>query len=416
MCTSQNWKGKPTIDVKSAILETLTDPRKVFKRDTRKTGWWMNNVALYRNLATIKESSPPPPPSSSISHAQKTALKEESNVTVGNKNIPNPISGELSKGGRGSRLRSRRTQEPQSVSLDQTQPQPQTQPSSKVPNKEELSESFLCNADTPTEKNPEMTKEDEEFENNNGRNKPPTMTDLQFLIAEAIEMNGNWANFDQIYDYVVKFFDGLRRRNGSHYSSDCRRTIQTSLSSRPFFKRESRKSIPIWALTKKAEEFLVEHKRKKTQGESIELINQSLELDENDIPRDNEDIEKDSHMENNGNLDDDKNHNHSKNNDDHAVDHGISSETEIGSEENDLKRKTPSNENEQAVYEAEEKKEENKTGTNEKERNERSFNANRWKRAQRLQDEKRQLNETGNFVWSLNFPLSTTNYQNSLLS
>jgi hypothetical protein len=93
------------------------------------------------------------------------------------------------------------------------------------------------------------------------------MTELQILIIEAIDLNGGLATFEEIYDHVSKSFDNLRRRDGTPYTSDCKRAIQASLSNnpitRPFFKKENKKGICSWALAKRSLEFLAEHKKLK---------------------------------------------------------------------------------------------------------------------------------------------------------
>lgn len=59
------------------------------------------------------------------------------------------------------------------------------------------------------------------------------LTDLQKLIWNGIEAHGGCATFDQVVNEVAKSYGNLRRRDGSPYHSDCRRSVQASLSAHP---------------------------------------------------------------------------------------------------------------------------------------------------------------------------------------
>jgi hypothetical protein len=59
------------------------------------------------------------------------------------------------------------------------------------------------------------------------------LTDLQKLIWNGIEAHGGCASFDQVVAEVAKYYGNLRRRDGSPYHSDCRRSVQASLSAHP---------------------------------------------------------------------------------------------------------------------------------------------------------------------------------------
>jgi hypothetical protein len=76
------------------------------------------------------------------------------------------------------------------------------------------------------------------------------------LIIQAIDTEGGVASFDQIYDRVSKKFDSIKRRDGTPYTSECRRAIQASLSNnpvtRPFFKKETKKGTIYWSLAKRS--------------------------------------------------------------------------------------------------------------------------------------------------------------------
>ena len=41
--SQKNWKPKPGTDIRAAVLATLTGPKRMFKRDPKKTGWWITN-------------------------------------------------------------------------------------------------------------------------------------------------------------------------------------------------------------------------------------------------------------------------------------------------------------------------------------------------------------------------------------
>eukprot|EP01122_Echinamoeba_exundans_P011060 TRINITY_DN4277_c0_g1_i2.p1 TRINITY_DN4277_c0_g1~~TRINITY_DN4277_c0_g1_i2.p1 ORF type:complete len:389 (-),score=40.42 TRINITY_DN4277_c0_g1_i2:350-1516(-) len=63
----------------------------------------------------------------------------------------------------------------------------------------------------------------------------PKLTSIQQLITQAILACGEPATFDQIYEYVSSRWRGLRikRRDGTPYTTDCRRAIQANLRYSP---------------------------------------------------------------------------------------------------------------------------------------------------------------------------------------
>eukprot|EP01119_Soliformovum_irregulare_P019096 TRINITY_DN5985_c1_g2_i2.p1 TRINITY_DN5985_c1_g2~~TRINITY_DN5985_c1_g2_i2.p1 ORF type:complete len:247 (-),score=24.53 TRINITY_DN5985_c1_g2_i2:413-1153(-) len=62
----------------------------------------------------------------------------------------------------------------------------------------------------------------------------PPLTDLQCFITESIlSSEGTSCSFDDIYDYVSKRWSSVRRRDGSNYTTDCRRAIQANLRYNP---------------------------------------------------------------------------------------------------------------------------------------------------------------------------------------
>ena len=88
------------------------------------------------------------------------------------------------------------------------------------------------------------------------------LTELQILIMQSLAIEGGSGHFDQIYEHVSKKYETIRRRDGTPYTSDCKRAISSSLSnnsSAPFFKKENKKGNWYWSLTKKAMDFLQEH-------------------------------------------------------------------------------------------------------------------------------------------------------------
>jgi len=78
-----------------------------------------------------------------------------------------------------------------------------------------------------------------------------------------------------------KKFDTIKRRDGTPYTSECRRAIQASLSNnpstRPFFKKETKKGVVLWSLAKRSIEFLAEQKKgaiddpNTTNGEIVKM-------------------------------------------------------------------------------------------------------------------------------------------------
>jgi len=186
------------------------------------------------------------------------------------------------------------------------------------------------------------------------------MTDLQMLIMEAIDQCGGWANFDQINDHVSKLFDNLKRRDGTPYTSECRRAVQASLSNnptaRPFFKKETRKGVQVFGLAKRSVEFLHEYRKSKAAGGDITMT----EAD---------DSKQQQHANDNGKEDDD----HTNNDNDSVHDDNEEQQAEDEDEGEDFKEESTKEE---------------------KERSERHMYGNRVKRAQKLaQAGKRQLRE-----------------------
>jgi len=120
------------------------------------------------------------------------------------------------------------------------------------------------------------------------QNRDPPMTELQILIIEAIHSEGGVATFEQIYDKVSKKFDSIKRRDGTPYTSECRRAIQASLSNnpsaRPFFKKESRKGAVVWSLAKRSIEFLAEH----NNNNSIKPFDDEEEVEEEEEEEEDE--------------------------------------------------------------------------------------------------------------------------------
>jgi len=196
---SKSWnkiKSPGNADCKGAILSALTDSKRLFKRDTKRTGWWIINSSTEGNQRTQEE---------------------------------NPFA-------RSSRSKSR----------DAQKRVPASPPPKKI-------------------KSEENSEDDESKKDADKKEKDPPMTELQILIIEAIDMSGGSASFEQIFDHVNKKFDNLRRRDGTPYTSECRRAIQASLSNnpttRPFFKKEMRKGNTFWSLAKRSIEFLTDHKK-----------------------------------------------------------------------------------------------------------------------------------------------------------
>eukprot|EP01118_Nematostelium_gracile_P003391 TRINITY_DN138_c1_g2_i1.p1 TRINITY_DN138_c1_g2~~TRINITY_DN138_c1_g2_i1.p1 ORF type:complete len:629 (+),score=232.77 TRINITY_DN138_c1_g2_i1:134-2020(+) len=194
---SKSWNKIKTgnTDVKTAILSALTDSKKIFKRDTKRTGWWIINKDL-----------------EGITHA-------EDNFS------------------RSSRSKSR---------------------------------DAMKKMTSPQTKRKNENSDEEEKKEADRKEKDPPMTELQILIIEAIDNCGGSATFEQIFDHVNKKFDNLKRRDGTPYTSECRRAIQASLSNnpttRPFFKKETKKGNAVWSLAKRSIEFLADYRRKKEAG------------------------------------------------------------------------------------------------------------------------------------------------------
>lgn len=182
--------------LKETILKTLlnsvSDGKKIFKRDTKKTGWWMINNGV--NLQELQF---------------------------------NRITSEVNS------------------------------------QKEELEEEKIVDDDVENEEETSQSKK--------ASSRDPQMTELQILIIETIDKYDGTATFEQILEQVSKNFENLRTRNGTPYTSDCKKAVQASLSnnpaSRPFFKvKKDRKGNTTYSLAKRSSEFLEE---RRAQGLSI---------------------------------------------------------------------------------------------------------------------------------------------------
>jgi hypothetical protein len=100
---------------------------------------------------------------------------------------------------------------------------------------------------------------------------------VQKLIADIIERNGGSATFEVIHDECVKKWHTLRRRDGTPYVADPKRSIHASLSKSPacgqVFERDERKE-GHWRLTPDAVEL---YKYLKTTGEDFDRESESEE-------------------------------------------------------------------------------------------------------------------------------------------
>jgi hypothetical protein len=82
---------------------------------------------------------------------------------------------------------------------------------------------------------------------------PPEITQLQAAIAKAIYLqHGNAANLDTIVEFVNKYWNELRRRDGTPYSNtECRKAVSANLrnnnSSRSLFMKGPAEHL--WVLT-----------------------------------------------------------------------------------------------------------------------------------------------------------------------
>jgi len=254
---SKHWNSitnkNGNVDVKSAILATLTDSKRLFKRDTKRTGWWMINTDLIASDSGI--GSPKIKKDEEVQTPKKVKvrtkiIKELQDI------LPTENNNNNSDGG---------------------------------------SPSGIEGAENAGSGDESLKKND------------PPMTELQVLIIQAIDAEGGVASFDQIYDRVSKKFDSIKRRDGTPYTSECRRAIQASLSNnpstRPFFKKETKKGAVLWSLAKRSIEFLAEQKKgvndiNPTNGELIKIEESSdssnpeqKEIDNDEEIMDNNDSE-----------------------------------------------------------------------------------------------------------------------------
>jgi len=356
---TKHWsklKSGGSSDSKNAILAALTDAKRLFKRDNKRTGWWTINPA-FKDL---------------ISHPSSSGSKEDVQVTS-------------------PRSRKRRAATLRDNGSD-----------IKIEKNSRDNDNNSDDSDEEAEqKEPAETKEDSK--------KDLPMTGLQILIIEAIELNGGSATFDQIFEHVAKSFDNLRRRDGSPYTSDPKRAIQASLSnnpsSRPFFKKESKKGVSVWSLAKRSLDFWVDYKKKRDQG----LIDPTTlsPLDDADSKK-GEDSDKEEengkeHSDNEG----EQAENYAENDSYEEPEIKDSSESEYEHEKNkeasrQNKSDTEHNDNSDSKQDAEDSK--NTDSQEERERSERQSLGNRQKRARRIKEShvtsassavgKRQLRET----------------------
>lgn len=216
---SKNWnKIKGTNqDCKSAILAALTDSKRFFKRDTKRTGWWMiSDPEVVKNLVNTSLISPSSP--------SQPVIKEES--------MWRSLRNKQRKAGKG--LESPNTPDDSSA---------QEKNSEEIKNEEGnviIDENFFQRKDAPS--------------------------DLQILIINAIHSSpGGWGTFDQIHEEVAKSFDNVKRRDGAPYASDCKKAIQATLSNnpttRPFFKKEVKRGVTMWGLAKRSLDFIGDWRR-----------------------------------------------------------------------------------------------------------------------------------------------------------
>lgn len=89
----------------------------------------------------------------------------------------------------------------------------------------------------------------------------PQLTDLQIYMTEAITYNAKnknkSCNFETIYEYVSKRWRNIKRRDGTSYTTDCRRAIQANLRHNPnhvpLFRRD-KENEGYWTLCNTLEE------------------------------------------------------------------------------------------------------------------------------------------------------------------
>eukprot|EP01125_Pyxidicula_operculata_P018779 TRINITY_DN6714_c0_g1_i2.p1 TRINITY_DN6714_c0_g1~~TRINITY_DN6714_c0_g1_i2.p1 ORF type:complete len:348 (-),score=43.05 TRINITY_DN6714_c0_g1_i2:85-1128(-) len=91
------------------------------------------------------------------------------------------------------------------------------------------------NTTTPTPQAPKETKKHTTLMQHPlvGHEDVPKLTDLQMMITQAILQNGEPCPFEKIYEFVSANWKGMRRRDGTPYSTDCRRAIQANLRQNP---------------------------------------------------------------------------------------------------------------------------------------------------------------------------------------
>lgn len=335
---TKHWsKLKPGSDSKNAILASLTDAKRLFKRDNKRTGWWTINPA-FKDL---------------IPHPSSSGSKDDLQVT------------------------SPRSRKRRSAILRDNGSDIKIEKNARDNNSDESDEEA-------EHKEPTETKEDSK--------KDLPMTGLQILIIEAIELNGGSATFDQIFEHVAKSFDNLRRRDGSPYTSDPKRAIQASLSnnpsSRPFFKKESKKGVSVWSLAKRSLDFWVDYKKKREQG----LIDPTTLSPLDDVDQDSkkgEDSDKDEEAKEIS-ENEEQAENYAENDSYEEPEIKDSSESEYADEKNikDSGRQSKSdiehNDNSDSKHDAEDSK--NTDSQEERERSERQSLGNRQKRARRIKE------------------------------
>jgi len=98
----------------------------------------------------------------------------------------------------------------------------------------------------------------------------PELTDLQNMITQSILDNGEPCPFDKIYEYVNMRWKDIRRRDGTPYTTDCRRAIQANLRKNPnhisLFKKD--KISGNWKICKTMEEAMEPMKERQREREN----------------------------------------------------------------------------------------------------------------------------------------------------
>jgi len=257
---SKSWnRDSPSDLCRSATLSTLTGFKWLFKRDTKRTGWWIINGDV-----------------------DITSLKGVKNDNT-DSDLVSSSPAQTSQSSRSSRYKSRQSKVIISADADDSQEQ-------NTSNNENNDE------------DPNSDDEDDEQSKTKEGREPP-MTELQILIIEAIDTKSGSATFEEIYDHVQRSFDNLKRRDGTPYTSDCRRAIQASLSNnpatKPFFKKDTTKATTSWTLAKRSDyraSKVVEKEKAEINGE-IEEEEEEIKDDEPAESMDGEEDDKEEKQE-----------------------------------------------------------------------------------------------------------------------